>query len=48
MTKKTRGDAKLGSILKKNNISPSALKTKTGRRVRSDVKIETLRKRSGN
>jgi hypothetical protein len=48
MANKTRGDAKLGSVLKKNHIDPSALKSKTGRRVRSDIKIDTLRKRSGN
>jgi hypothetical protein len=44
---KIKGNAKLGSILKKNGISSSALKTKSGRKVRSDIKIATLRKRSG-
>lgn len=44
---KIKGNAKLGSILKKNGISPKALKSKTGRKVRSDIKISTLRKRSG-
>ena len=44
---KIKGNAKLGSILKKNGISPQALKNKSGRKVRSDIKISTLRKRSG-
>jgi hypothetical protein len=43
---KIKGNAKLGNILKKNGISSKALKSKTGRKVRSDVKISTLRGRS--
>jgi hypothetical protein len=46
MARKNRSDATLGSILKKNKIKPEALKTASGRRVRSDIKVGTLRKRS--
>jgi hypothetical protein len=36
----------LGSLLKKAGIAKKALKTPTGRTVRKDAKISTLRKRS--
>ena len=47
MARKSRKDMRLGKLLKKNKIKPRVLKTKSGRRVRSDIKIDTLRKRSG-
>jgi hypothetical protein len=46
MSRKIRDDATLKGVLKKNDIDPKVLKTTTGRRVRSDVHVETLRKRS--
>ncbi len=46
MAQKIKGNARLGNFLRKNDINPSALKSKTGRKVRSDIKISTLRKRS--
>lgn len=42
----SRADKKLGSLLKAEGISKKALKSKTGRTVRSDAKLGTLRKRS--
>jgi hypothetical protein len=46
MARKIRSDATLGSLLKRAGVKKSALKTKSGRNVRTDTKITTLRKRS--
>jgi hypothetical protein len=46
MAHKIRGDATLGSLLKRAGVKKSALKTNSGRTVRTDAKITTLRKRS--
>jgi len=48
MARKIKGNATLGTVLKKQGITPAAMKSKTGRKVRSDIKVATLRKRSGN
>ena len=50
MARKIRSDAKLGSVLERAGIPKEkqndVLKSKTGRNVRKDVKIDTLRKRA--
>lgn len=46
MARKIRKDALLKSVLKRAGIKPEVLKNPTGRKVRSDAKIDTLRKRS--
>jgi hypothetical protein len=46
MARKIRGDAKLVSALKRMGVSKDALKSKTGRTVRKDITVKTLRKRS--
>jgi len=50
--RKIRSDAKLESVLERAGIPkkkiPKVLKTPTGRRVRKDIKIGTLRKRGKN
>jgi hypothetical protein len=50
MARKIRKDAKLGSVLERAGIPKSkqndVLKSKTGRAVRKDVKIDTLVQRS--
>ena len=50
MARKIRSDAKLGSVLERAGIPKSkqndVLKSKTGRKARNDVKIDTLRKRA--
>ncbi len=46
MARKIRSDAKFSSVLKKVGISKSSLKSASGRTVRKDVKISTLRKKS--
>ena len=51
MARKIRSDAKLGSVLERAGIPKSkqndVLTSKTGRKERKDVKIDTLRKRTG-
>lgn len=42
----SRADKSFGSLLKTEGIKKKALKSKTGRTVRTDAKIGTLRKRS--
>ena len=46
MARAPRKDQTIGSYLKKAGVSKKALKTGTGRPVRKDAKISTLRKRS--
>lgn len=46
MARKIRKDATLKAVLKRAGVSPKALKTSSGRKVRSDAKVSTLRKRS--
>ncbi len=46
MARKIRSDAKLSTVLKRAGVKKSALKSATGRTVRKDVKVGTLRKRS--
>jgi hypothetical protein len=46
MARTPRKDQTLGSYLKKAGVAKQALKTPTGRTVRKDAKIATLRKRS--
>ena len=51
-TRKIRKDSRLGALLDRAGIPKSkqvnVLKSKTGRKVRKDIKIETLRKRANN
>jgi hypothetical protein len=44
--RKIRSDAKLASVMKRAGVDPKVLETPTHRKVRKDVTIETLRKRS--
>jgi len=46
MARAPRKDQTLATYLKKAGVSKKALKTPTGRTVRKDAKIATLRKRS--
>ncbi len=46
MARKIRSDAKLEAVLKRAGVDKKALTTPTGRTVRKDAKVETLRKRS--
>jgi len=46
MARKIRSDAKLDAVLKRAGVKKSALTTATGRTVRKDAKIATLRHRS--
>jgi hypothetical protein len=46
MARKIRSDAKLGSVLRRAGVKKGALKSKTGRTVRKDATIATLRARS--
>ena len=47
MPRKPRGDSTLETLLKLAGIAASVLKNPSGRRVRSDVRLKQLRKRSG-
>jgi hypothetical protein len=47
MPRKPRGDSTLGTLLKLAGVAASVLKNPSGRRVRSDVRLKQLRKRSG-
>jgi hypothetical protein len=46
MARKIRKDSTLKFLLERVDVKPAVLKNPTGRKVRSDVKIGTLRKRS--
>lgn len=46
MARKIRKDASLEGLLKRASIDSKVLKTKSGRKVRKDIKVSTLRKRS--
>ncbi|HOV21626.1 MAG TPA: hypothetical protein P5150_09050 [Candidatus Ratteibacteria bacterium] len=46
MARKIRKDASLAGLLKRAAIDPKVLKTSSGRKVRKDAKVNTLRKRS--
>lgn len=46
MTRKIRNDSSLKSVCKLMEVNPKTFKTPTGRKVRSDIKVKTLRKRS--
>ncbi len=46
MARKIRSDAKLSSVLNRAGVDTKVLKNPSGRKVRKDVKIDTLRSRS--
>lgn len=46
MARKIKGNSTLNSLMKRAGISKNALKSASGRAVRKDVKISTLRKKS--
>ena len=44
MTRKVRGDCRVGAFEKKNDLPPGTIRNENGRDTRSDKKIETIRK----
>jgi hypothetical protein len=46
MARKIRADARLDAVLKRAGVKKDTLQTASGRAVRKDVKVDTLRKRS--
>lgn len=44
MTRKIRGDARVGNVEKTRGLPPGTIRNPNGRDTRSDKKVETIRK----